>query len=717
MKRLFITLTILCLSVPFVWGQQSQAELEKKMKEAQEMMKKYSSDTSINKMMKNLQEQQQKIKNAMKNQPANKNVANGSLYADPSEYGNVDNWKFPAKNTALLASLPKKVFTKAELVSFLNDTYSQLSKKFPAGISSSVPSIAVKYNNNGSKMGEAAVTGWYTNYREEALLLIIKAAAINPDDGLLLNNCAAILNMGGIEQKAIPILKYILLLNPGSSMVLNNLGQAYAGMGETDTAMVYLGRCIKIEPENPEANNTAGQIEAAKGNTGKAISYFEQSIKGAYNKPAELKLRKIKKGSSIVPLVRPRIKLPDYFNQFKYKLPAQCASTNNAAVAKAEYAAFRKMIVNQIENYSGKIAQLQSKLYQNPLPAKMFKKDDFAAQPFHEFCGIMARDVSKELYDNMDQYDKKFYADYLNLENEYKGKFETIKKTYRERDEAASKAGCCGEGNVSCCVPNGEECKAYNDLANQYLPKYAMLTEDFQEKNQDLFKRLFDEMVYWSYLSLHPLGDDYFRMECFYPVIVQYLGMLGKVGTTKIIEPCNFEPTTATADSNEIKEMECPFDIEVPFIVGHFEFNCEKISLGGGEGALFSYEKNFKTKQSTLSVGIGAKIWEAKAELGPVKGKAGAGLSETLFITFDGNNKIADAGMKFSATVSGGLEAEAEAKSVKATKEIAKKETGVGYTLGINSGWNFNEGPFKGMIGPASEVQINKKVNMYKPRN
>jgi hypothetical protein len=33
--------------------------------------------------------------------------------------------------------------------------------------------------------------------------------------------------------------------------------------------------------------------------------------------------------------------------------------------------------------------------------------------------------------------------------------------------------------------------------------------------------------------------------------------------------------------------------------------------------------------------------------------------------------------------------------------EIAKQETGGGYTLGINSGWNFNEEPFKGMIGPA----------------
>jgi tetratricopeptide (TPR) repeat protein len=503
---------------------------------------------------------------------------------------------------------------------------------------------------------------------------------------------------------AIPILKYLLQFNAGSSMVLNNLGQAYAGLGETDTAMVYLGRCIKIEPENPEANNTAGQVEATKGNTEKAISYFEQSIKGAYNKPAELKLRKIKTGSNIVPLVRPRVKIPEYFNLFKYKLPAQCTSTNNAAVAEAEYIAFRKVIENQIELYSGKIAQLQNKLYQNPLPVKIFKKDDFAAQPFSEFCGIMARDVSKDLYGNMGQYDKKYFADYLNLENEYKAKFEAIKKDFEERDEAASKAGCCGEGNVSCCVPDGEACKAYTVLANQYLPKYAQLTEDFQEKNLDLFKRLFDEVIYWGYLHIHPVSDDYFRVNCFYPAVLAYLGMLGKVGNTKIIETCHFEPTTATADSNAIKDYDCPIDFELGFGSGKIKLDCEKFSISGGEGLVFGYEKKFKTHQSTLSVGIGLTL-ELQEKVGPLKAGVKATASETVFITFDGNNGIADAGLKN------------EAKLSASAPGVGKKEVSVGSTLGINSGYNFAPGPFKGMGDPKPEVQVNKNVPIYKTNN
>src|ERR1035437_3708606 len=201
MKKNSLILFFLLYSIAGFSQQPTKAEIDKMMKQAQDVMKKYGKDSTVNKAMKDVQDKQKQVSDAMKNQPANnKGVTNGSLYADPSDYGNVDNWKFPAKNMALLSSLPKKIFTKAELVSFLNDTYSQLSKKLPAGISSSVQSIAAKYNNDGNKMGNAAVAGWYTDYREEPLLLIIKAAANSPDNGLLLNNCAAILHMGGIEQ-------------------------------------------------------------------------------------------------------------------------------------------------------------------------------------------------------------------------------------------------------------------------------------------------------------------------------------------------------------------------------------------------------------------------------------------------------------------------------------------------------------------------------------
>lgn len=704
MKKIFIICSLISFSIQFVLAQPTQAEIDKMMKQTQEQMKKYGNDTARKKALQDILDKQKQVSNAMQNKQGNNNAVTNSRYSDPGSYGNVDNWKFPPKNTALLAALPKKVFTKAELVSFLNDLYTRLSKKMPSAIHSSVQSIAAKYNNDGNKMGDAAVAGWYRDYREEALLLIIKAAANNPGDGLLLNNCAAILNMSGIEQKAIPVLKYVLQSYPGNSMVLNNLGQAYAGLGETDTAMVYLGRCMKIEPEHPEACNTAGQIEATKGNKEKAIEYFEKSIKSAYTKTAALKLRTIKKDAKLVPLIRPRVKIPEYFNQFKYELPRQCTSVENSALSDAEHIAFRKMISNQLNAFGKQIGTLEQKKYTESMQimnaggkGRIVKKSEFIAQPYHELCGIMARDITadfgKALKDVISRVDKKYYEEMKGIENEYNGLLLALNKGFTEREDR-----CCGEGQTTSCCPTTEEkCIAYNNLANQYLPKFAYITEEWQKNNQLVFTTYFDEVMYWSYLSYHPTGDDNFRLMVFYPMVSQYLVMLGKTGNTRIIEPCHFEPATAAKDSNSINEMECPLEIEIPFLVGKFELNCEKFSFKAGEGVIFGYEKNFKAHQSTVSVGIGIKL-ELEGKIGPLKGGVSGSAGETFFITFDGDNKFADGGLKFEVKASAGIEGEA-GKAVKVKKDITKAETGVGYTLGINSGWDFNEGPFKGMIG------------------
>jgi hypothetical protein len=305
--------------------------------------------------------------------------------------------------------------------------------------------------------------------------------------------------------------------------------------------------------------------------------------------------------------------------------------------------------------------------------------------------------------------DKNYTTAMTVLETSYKKESDILEKGFEEREKR-----CCGEGkDLSCCPSDAEKCKAYNELANRYLPQFAVLTEDWQRKNMTVYQTYFDELIYWSYLTLHPQGDDVFRQQAFYLYIENYLSMLAKISYTRIIHPCIATTQQSTINSNEIKEIECPLEIEIPFIVGKFELNCETFSFSGGEGAVFSYQKDFKTGQSTVSVGAGLKL-ELGTKLGPIETKASAGMSETLFICFDGNNKFSDGGLKFTAKASVGTEGEVGDK-VKAKKDM-KKETSLGYTVGINSGWNFQEGALKGMIGPGPETQINKNIPVYKPK-
>ena len=78
-----------------------------------------------------------------------------------------------------------------------------------------------------------------------------------------------------------------------------------------------------------------------------------------------------------------------------------------------------------------------------------------------------------------------------------------------------------------------------------------------------------------------------------------------------------------------------------------------------------------------------------------------ASVEQYAFVKFDGNGTCSDAGIKFEA-------------SGKAEAGIGVKAE-IGYVLGIASGWDFNEGPFKNYIGLAPEIQINKNVPIYKP--
>lgn len=667
MKKILTTYFLLFVSIHVIPAQvPSQAELDKMMKEANELLKKYGNDSTVKKVIKD----QQGTKTTTAYDP------------DPSAYGNVDNWKFPPKNTGLLASIPKKVFTKTELLSFLNALYTHVSKKMPPAIALSVQAIAKKYNNDGNRMEDAAISGWYGGYKEEGLLLMINAAINAPDNGLLLNNCGALLNMSASEEKAIPILKYVLQSYPDDAMLLNNLGQAYAGLGAIDTAMVYLMRCIQADPNHPEACNTVGQIEAEKGNKEKAIEYLEKSLKGAYTKTAALKLRKIKQGAKLTGLIRPRVKLPEYFNLFKYRLPAQCMSIDNAVLSDGEHEAFRKMITKQAQAFGAKYAALTLKMQQKAMEivsaggvGRKLRKEEFMAHPFYELCQTMAGQVLSEYQKDVTELNKKdgkqYQAAIGALDAEYRGRLRSL-----------------GPSNTE-----AERCAAENELANSYLPKFAYLTEEWQKKNLHVYRQYFDELIYWHYLALYPSGKDNFNIQ-FYAFVEQYLAMIGSVAQTKIILPCDAKKITLNQESNEIKEFECPLSISIPFIVGSFDLDCDKISFSAGEGAIFSYEKNFKTKQSTISIGIGAKLEIGKVSVGPVEAKLGLSAGESLFITFDGDNKVADAGLKFGGKFSAGAEIKGSkeispGKSIEVTRELANREVGAGYTIGINSGINF----------------------------
>ena len=701
MKKILTLAMLTVLLCQQLFAQPTQAEIDKMMKRAQMEIEKMKKDPKNKELIKSMPNIDSLMKNMPKgnNQAATKNIKTGTVSST-----------LPARNNKLLSQLPKKTFTKAELVVYCNDLYKQLADKISPAKVKAVNDIMAKPGGNAYKFNLAAVASWYNGALEEATLIAIKAAALNPEYDVLLNNTAAMLNLDGLEYKAIPILKTLLEKYPDNPMVLNNMGQAYAGLGAADTAMFYLGRCIAKSPNHPEANNTAGQIELAKGNKAKAKDYFEHSISGAYSESNSNALLSIDPEVNYSKYIRPRVHIPEYFSADKYRLPQQCENIGQAAVAKEEQDAFKEMISALIKKYEI-MEKEESKIAKQTVTQKLLvgvNQNHEAMPPFFFLAGTMLAEINKGRSEDLialDKYNQNFYENIKSLEKQYEKVQADGRAQFAEREEKQ------GEGNPD---PELDKaiCKTYEEIANRYLLLFSNLRHNWQDKNLALEKKYLNDLIYWTYLLSIDIHD--FRQN-FYGLVTDHLTSLNILNETKILYPCDREEVNKQkADSLQIKEPECPFEVELKFIVGTVSLDCKKFSFSGGEGFIFKYEKEFKSGQSTISLGIGAQL-ELGGGFGGVKVGAGASASECVFIKFDGNGHVTDGGLKFDAKAGAGAELEgAIGKNVNIKKDLSKVEAGVGYTIGMESGIKFDEGPLKNLLNPP-EVPLNKNVKIYKP--
>lgn len=366
-----------------------------------------------------------------------------------------DKTQLPPKDSLRLKNIPKKTFSPTELRSYMNDLYNQLVKNLPPATVSEAHQIASESNNDPAQMEVAALLALGSSEAEVAALLVAKGGTIT-SDGIFLTNAGAILDISGLSDKAVPVLRSVVAHSPGNFIAHNNLGQAYTALGQHDSALHYFSRCLSLSPQHPEANNTAGVIELNRGNESKAQTHFENSIRGGFNVSAYAGLKHILKDKTrISHLVKPKIKMPEYFNQFKYKLPRQQENLADAADVEAEQKLFREVISNAISKYSVMQKEAEA-INRKKDPMKMNAAIQAKAvrgepilRPFQVLGGIMESETM--LLQQKDQRDLEYFnktnrEQYKALEQQYKAKYDVIWKRYIDKEDE-----CCGEGDVSCC--------------------------------------------------------------------------------------------------------------------------------------------------------------------------------------------------------------------------------------------------------------------------
>ncbi|MBC7934812.1 MAG: hypothetical protein H7Y86_05555 [Rhizobacter sp.] len=623
--------------------------------------------------------------------------------------------ELPKPDTLKIYALPKKIFSLPELANYITNIYEQLQKKLPPAMVNNAKAIANDLGNDPLKMEGAAWFAFQNSKYAEAVLLITGAAISKPNDGLLLTNAGAILDMSGLSDKAIPILRTTIQNDPRNGIAINNIAQAYCALGMIDSAMIYLNTCVLLSPQHPEANNTAGQIELARGNKATAKIYFENAIRGGFSASAYQGLRSIDKNDKnsykIKKLINPKIKFPEYFNQYKYKLPRLCTNVDEAEAVQAEQEAFIKMInntkdkIDALKNDREKnLSSLSLEAYNKQVLEKINNKQP-AVRPFQVMAGIVAAETTGEYREELaglQKFNTQNREEHNILLKQYEAEYDALKKSFDKDDD-----NCCGEGDISCCT-DPSYCIKLNALRNKYLLLFLNVDMHWQNKNLAFQRKYLDDLLYWEPLAAGSVDEAYVR---YYNWAGMYLAAIAKIAGTTILEPCKTKKERKQNAKNAVlKPYDCDIELHAKFLVGKFTLDCEKFSIEGGELLVGKIERNFTTRQTTLSLGVGLYAGIGGGFAGTSAG-ADAGISMSAFLSIDKTGALTDGGIVNSAGASAGVKFEAGEK-LGFTKKIAEQKVEFESRLGINSGWSFNEGPLKNILSP-QEKPLNKNVKVY----
>ncbi len=206
-----------------------------------------------------------------------------------------ENRLVPKKDAARIAAIAKSV-TDDRMATYIASIQKELMQTMNADVIKKGDKLYEFINANSKNAAEAgnmAIGFWIAGKPEMALYLLGKVCTDNPAQTDNLANYAAMLTMQGGQHLAIPVLNNLNSKFPKNSTLLNNLGQAWFGLGDIDKAGNYLDSALKLYPFHPQANLTKAAILENKGNKTGAIECIKKSIRHAYTKEKEDKLRQL----------------------------------------------------------------------------------------------------------------------------------------------------------------------------------------------------------------------------------------------------------------------------------------------------------------------------------------------------------------------------------------------------------------------------------------
>lgn len=578
--------------------------------------------------------------------------------------------KPPVKDLVRLSMLPLQAPSMAALSQAVASSRKQLENLTSPAVVQEVKQITTQ--RTPAQVESLSIGQWLGSNPVQAMLLSMSAALKSPQEPAAWNNLAALYNMVGLEQKAVPILKYWLEKMPDNSMLLNNMGQAYLGMGDIEKAKSYLQQCLAADEMNPEANHSMGMIAVFSNEVDKAMEYFSKELQVAYRRSTLAQIKRMGRSVNMLALREKAKNIPhkDLFTEIglsKFKIPALPKSLKEGMTWDNEIAGLRKSLAAEFAfwNSAGNLTDEQIKAEGRKSP------------------GLYA-DLANELFS--EHGDKYTHLLGLMRDDQDVNTLTEMFNSYHARLAAIE------------CPPPPQDPLRGSELALAYQKKCCdrktpIVDAYMNEHNSWVEQRLNIGIANWkSYVNgmvdIARLDPNAGNKLIVYRTVAQYFGFL--IGSLQAVatEPqpieCMIRMTSEEADeiieASHNLELDCPswLNIKLDLTMFRLSADCSKYAIEGGEGLIGGYEKNFKTGVSTLTVGAGVK-----ANFGAAKAEA----VQMIYISLDNNEQMTDIGIRGKAGAGVGVSVEGLLTETigKASSTLAGVEGG--YSVGLESGF------------------------------
>lgn len=650
----------------------------------------------VNKLMSMTPAQREKYADSMKKAMSQQVVDMGEKYGIPVDETILPGYEIkpPVKDLTRLALIPSRPPTRTELVQQVQQSRETLKSVMPKADVAEVERFSAQQSIE--QIHGAAITNFYANQPEKALMMMMKVAMQQPDSVIVWNNLGALYNLAGVPHRAIPMLQHALQYAPGSGMILNNIGQCFLALGDLAKARNFLEQALAADSLNPDANHSMGLLHMWAKNYDKAMACFNRELEVCVRGSTLAMAAKMGKKFDLRALKKKRDALngrreKDHFAEIglgKFKVPE---FPETVAEAYEQAPLFRDIATGIGEEMMFWITTGM------PSAAQIEADGKRHHGVYHELVKALLQEM-----------DEDFPPRYLSNDNDddLGTAMEIINKYNKQLMEIKCPQAPSGSTfevqqayEIKCCL------EIQQPIINGRLAEYGSFWEKKMRASLYRWKSYINEMI--SIVQLDPsLANKmmvYKAAGAYFANMARFMSYSGTAEAVNYALPkCDTMYTSKEADSviqtNRDWDLKCPafLNMEVDLGFGKIKADCSKYAVEFGKVLMGGYEHDFKTGSSTLLVGAGVK-----ADFFSKIGKAG--IKEMLYITWDKNNEFADFGVRTKAELSIG-----DVTQVGAVK-VGGTIIGIEATLqnGINTGLTSN---VKGKGVLADWIKIDKPL-------